>query len=205
MQRYNVYFIWKLLYTFRVVPPPIVRSANNCIYSIWYLSHSYCCLPLSWKSGNCSSNSSTIAADSSNGVTNIRCCRNSCLSSWWWVLVPPETCRAVARENTLGNVAFCWIYIGIYRDGDVCVYVDAEVFSRFIVKRFLTLSDPTSDVVRQYNFPVLLRCRKTSDTIFVAFVRPLSEPVRRVSSCSTDFSQQIAQVVLFLFLHVFLF
>jgi hypothetical protein len=29
---------------------------------------------------------------------------------------------------------------------------------------------------------------------------PLSEPVRRFSSCSTDFSQRIAQVVLFLFL-----
>jgi hypothetical protein len=68
----------------------------------------------------------------------------------------------------------------------------------------LTLSDPTSNLVRQYNFSVPLRCRKTSDTVFVASVRPLSEPVRRFSSCSTDFSQQIAQVVLFLFLHVFL-
>jgi hypothetical protein len=27
---------------FRVVPPPIIRRANNCIYSIWYLSHRYC-------------------------------------------------------------------------------------------------------------------------------------------------------------------
>jgi hypothetical protein len=70
---------------------------------------------------------------------------------------------------------------------------------------FLTLSDPTSNLVRQYDFPVPLRCRKTSDTVLVAFVRPLSEPVRRFSSCSTDFSQQIAQAVLFLFLHVFLF
>jgi len=52
MQRYTVYFIWKLLYMFRVVPPPIIRSANNCIYSIWYLSHRYCYLPLSWKSWN---------------------------------------------------------------------------------------------------------------------------------------------------------
>jgi hypothetical protein len=69
----------------------------------------------------------------------------------------------------------------------------------------LTLSDPTSNLVRQYDFPVPLRCRKTPDTVFVAFVRPLSEPVRRFSSCSTDFSQQIAQVVLFLYLHVFLF
>jgi len=41
MQRYTVYFIWKLLYMFRVVPPPIIRSANICIYSIWYLSDRY--------------------------------------------------------------------------------------------------------------------------------------------------------------------
>ena len=39
-------YIWKLLYMFRMVPPPIIRSAYNCIYSIWYLSHRYCCLPL---------------------------------------------------------------------------------------------------------------------------------------------------------------
>jgi len=52
MQHYTVCFIWKLLHMFRVVPPPIIRSANNCIYSIWYLSHSYCCLPLSWESWN---------------------------------------------------------------------------------------------------------------------------------------------------------
>jgi hypothetical protein len=38
----------------------------------------------------------------------------------------------------------------------------------------LALSDPTSDLVRQYDFQVLLLCRMTSDTIFVAFVRPLS-------------------------------
>jgi hypothetical protein len=45
MQCYTDYFIWKLLYMFRVVPPPIIRSANNCIYSIWYLSDRYCYLP----------------------------------------------------------------------------------------------------------------------------------------------------------------
>jgi len=44
-----------------------------------------------------SSKSSTIAADSSNGMTNTRCYRYSCLRSWWWVEVPPETCRAVSR------------------------------------------------------------------------------------------------------------
>ena len=46
MQRYTVYFIRKLLYMFWVVPPPVIRSANNCIYSIWYLSYRYCYLPL---------------------------------------------------------------------------------------------------------------------------------------------------------------
>ena len=45
-------YIWKLLYMFRVVPSPVIRSANNCIYSIWYLSHRYWYLPLSWKSWN---------------------------------------------------------------------------------------------------------------------------------------------------------
>jgi hypothetical protein len=45
-------YIWKLLYMFRVVLPPIIRSAYNCIYSIWYMSHRYCYLPLSCKSWN---------------------------------------------------------------------------------------------------------------------------------------------------------
>jgi hypothetical protein len=42
------------------------------------------------------SNSSTIAGDSSNGVTNTWCCRYSCMRSWWWVELPPKTCRAVS-------------------------------------------------------------------------------------------------------------
>jgi hypothetical protein len=35
-----------------MVLSPIIRSAYTCIYSIWYLSHRYCYLPLSWKSWN---------------------------------------------------------------------------------------------------------------------------------------------------------
>ena len=54
-----------------------------------------------------------IAAGSSNGRTNTRCYRYSCLRSWWWVEVPPETCRAVSRQNKLCNVASCWMYIRI--------------------------------------------------------------------------------------------
>src|SRR5215475_8501629 len=52
MQITQFIYIWKLLYMFRVVLPPNIRSACNCIYSIWYLSHRYCYLPLSWKSWN---------------------------------------------------------------------------------------------------------------------------------------------------------
>jgi len=44
MQRYTDNFIWKLFYMFRVVPQPIIRSANNCIYSICR----YSCLRSWW-------------------------------------------------------------------------------------------------------------------------------------------------------------
>jgi hypothetical protein len=75
MQRYTFYFIWKLLYMFRWYNHPS-SGAQTTIYSIWYLSYRYWYLPL--------------AADSSNGVTNTRCCRYSCLRFWWWVVVPPK-------------------------------------------------------------------------------------------------------------------
>ena len=38
MQLYTIYFICKMFYMFRVVSPPIMKSTNNSIYSIWYWS-----------------------------------------------------------------------------------------------------------------------------------------------------------------------
>ena len=35
------------------------------------------------------------------------------MRSWWWVMVPPETRRAVYRWNKLCNFASCWIYIRV--------------------------------------------------------------------------------------------
>ena len=76
MQHYTAYFIWKLLYMFRVVLSPIIKN-ENCIYSTWYLSHRFECVvggvrhPQHTQTG---SNSSMIAADSNNCVTNTRCC-----------------------------------------------------------------------------------------------------------------------------------
>ena len=108
---YTLFISGKLLYTFRVVSPPIIRSTHNCIYSIWYLSNRHCYLPLMWKSWNwfeCGVGivlfnistiqySSTIAACSSNGLTSTKYCKYSCVCSWWWAETPPETCRAVSR------------------------------------------------------------------------------------------------------------
>ena len=64
MQRYTVYFIWKLLYMFRVVQPPIIRSEKQL-----YLQHLAFVTPL------------LLPASSSNGMTNTRCCRYSSLRS----------------------------------------------------------------------------------------------------------------------------
>jgi hypothetical protein len=73
-----LHYNWKLFYMFQVVPPPIIRSTYSCIYNIWYSSCHYCYLPQHTQT---SSNSSTIAAGSSNGMTNTRCCRYSCMCS----------------------------------------------------------------------------------------------------------------------------
>jgi hypothetical protein len=43
---HSLFISGKLLYMFRVISPPIIRSTYNCIYSIWYLSNRYCYLPL---------------------------------------------------------------------------------------------------------------------------------------------------------------
>jgi hypothetical protein len=45
-----------------------------------------------------SSNSSTIAAGSSNSLTSTRYYKYSCVCSWWWVEIPPQTCRAVFQK-----------------------------------------------------------------------------------------------------------
>src|SRR5215470_5696960 len=91
-------YIWKLLYMFRVVLPPIIRSAYNCIYSIWYLSHRYCYLLLSWKSWNrfeCAVDAVVCAPD----------------DGWKY---HPKHVEQFPHIHKLCNVASCWIYNGIY-------------------------------------------------------------------------------------------
>jgi len=69
-------YICKLLYVFRVVSPPIIRSSCR-----------------DWM--GTSSHPVTYTTSSSNGLINARYCRYSDMRSWWWVEIPPETCRAV--------------------------------------------------------------------------------------------------------------
>jgi hypothetical protein len=98
----------------------------NCIYSIWYLSHHYCYLPLSWfecavggvrrpQHTQTGFNYSTKAADSSNGVTNTRCCRYSLCSPGDGWKYHPKHVEQFPDINKLCKVVSCWKYeyIGI--------------------------------------------------------------------------------------------
>jgi len=73
---------------FRVVTPPIIRNTYNCNHSIW---------------NSCS----TTAEGNRDGLTSTRCCDYSYMCSWWWVELPPETCRAssLQKSNKLYIVA----------------------------------------------------------------------------------------------------
>jgi hypothetical protein len=57
-------YISKLLYIFRVVIPPIIRSSCHCVYSLWL-----------------SSKPNTLTTGCSSGHTNARVCRYSDISS----------------------------------------------------------------------------------------------------------------------------
>ena len=72
MQRYTFFYFCKPLYMFRVDPPPIIRSVTL------YLQHLVFVKPLLLTAViveelRLSLSSSTIAAVSSNGLTNTRC------------------------------------------------------------------------------------------------------------------------------------
>jgi hypothetical protein len=75
----QIIYSCKMLYMFQMVFPPIIWSSKLHIQQQAYVKQLL------------------LPAASSNGVKNTRFCRYSCLRSWWWVVIPPETCRAVSR------------------------------------------------------------------------------------------------------------
>ena len=96
MQRYTVY-----LYLEISVRVSGGISTHRQEHTQLYLMHPLFVKPLLLEELEllCISNSSTIAAGSSNGLPSTRCCRYSCVCSWWWVKIPLETCRAVSRDK----------------------------------------------------------------------------------------------------------
>jgi len=97
MQRYTVYFIWKL---------------STCLE--WYHHPSSGGQTTVSRASGIRQTVTATCGWRQVAVTvwqNTRCSRYSCLRSWWWVVIPLETCRAVSRLNKLCNVASCWIYI----------------------------------------------------------------------------------------------
>jgi hypothetical protein len=96
---YSLLYFCILLYMFWVVTPPIIRSTYNCNYGIWHWSKPSL-LPfamvekLELKIFNCS----TIAEGSRDRLTSDRCRNYIYKCCWWWVELPPETCRAVYRN-----------------------------------------------------------------------------------------------------------
>jgi hypothetical protein len=82
-QSIYIYYSASSLYTFRVSTTPIIRSTQNCNYSLRYWSYFLCSyLPPKWPSlvtlegGSC-----------------------SFVYSWWCVWLTPETCRVKLQNN----------------------------------------------------------------------------------------------------------
>ena len=93
----QIYCTAGLLYMFRVLSTPIIRSTPDCIYSLRYMSYYRCSYLLpTWLSLN----SATLEEGSCND--NMTCtggCRYSLVYYWWWVWKAPETCRVTLQYN----------------------------------------------------------------------------------------------------------
>jgi hypothetical protein len=63
----------------------------------------------------CLSSCSTTTEGSRDDLTSARCCNYSYMCSWWWVELPPETCRAssLQKYNKPYIVASRWTIIHI--------------------------------------------------------------------------------------------
>ena len=85
MQRYTVY-----LYLETALHVSGGISTHHQEYTQLHLQHLVLVKPLLLPAA--------IAAGSSNGLTSTRYCKYSCVCSWWWVEIPPETYREVFQK-----------------------------------------------------------------------------------------------------------
>jgi hypothetical protein len=92
---------------------PIRNSVHSAATS---QTHSeYQCIAVDMQRRGTVSAVSGITETGQYGINNARYCRYSDMSSWWWVELPLETCRAVYKYiSKLCIVASCWIIIEKY-------------------------------------------------------------------------------------------
>ena len=111
-------YICKLLYMFRVVSPPIIRSTHNCIYSIWYLSDRYCYLPLPRQVA-------VTVWQVPDAVDTVVCAPDD---GWRY---HPKHVEQFTDINKLCYVASCWIYTG-------CNRRNVQDFGRVFLRSYYT-------------------------------------------------------------------
>jgi len=106
-----------------------------------------------------SSNSSTMATGRIYGLTSTRCCRYIIACSWWWVEIPPETCRAAFRYTVyLHPVGYILEYRMMLLNVFIFYLILSLSFSLLILQSIygksslvnieLSISDTTSPVLR---------------------------------------------------------
>jgi hypothetical protein len=131
---------------FGVVLPPIIKRAYTCIYSIWYLSHRYCYLPLSWKSWN---RFECVVGGVTDAVDTVVCDPDD---GWKY---RPKYVEQFPDINKMCNVESCWMceYTGIQLGSHPILRISRKrVKSLKIVSNFSFSSNITNKSI----YPVLL-------------------------------------------------
>jgi len=129
---------------FWVVLPPNIRSAYNCIYSICYLSHRYCYLPLSWKSWNrfeCALGGVWHIPDAVDKVV--------CAPDDVWKYEPKHV-EQFPDINKLCDVASCWMYIEILLGAQYILHISRKSFKQFAIVVIRRARDRVSAVLGMY-------------------------------------------------------
>jgi len=156
---YSLLYLCKLLYMFRVVTPRIIRSTYNCNYSIWHWSNFGKCsvwsqlkmrvmypslLPSAivrsrkvTETGPYFSSLANFTPCIFRSLTSARCCNYSYTCSWWWVELPPATCRVV------------------YRNIINCTYIQINQPTRCISLRFIVRRSNTAQHALGIFLPII--------------------------------------------------
>ena len=114
---------------FREVIPPIIRSTYNCNYSVIAegTTDGPITLIFSW-----------LHTLHFRSMTSARRCNYSYMFSWWWVELPPETCKVIYRNiinctqsHLVGQLLTLWARTFSRPDWCVVCWVQLQLFGLF--------------------------------------------------------------------------